>query len=124
MNRIFYRDDRVFSMEIPFHSTLSPIQHTSSPFTMPCDLTLSTMTKEMTQEPKVKSTKMCNHSDCKKKLVLSDMPCKCGGKFCSSHKFSTDHSCPYNYRKEANSILQKQLVKCAGTKLSERVEDS
>jgi hypothetical protein len=108
-------------MDIPFQSKLSPVQHSSSPVRMPCDLTLTI--QEKTNEPKVKSTKMCNHSECRKKIGLSDMPCKCGLKFCASHKFYTDHSCTHNYRKETDSILQKQLVKCNGTKLAERIEE-
>tara|TARA_Y100000996_G_C22416523_1_gene599550 strand:+ start:73 stop:267 length:195 start_codon:yes stop_codon:yes gene_type:complete len=37
---------------------------------------------------------------CKKKLKLTDMKCRCGYKFCSSHRLPEQHNCTYDFKKE------------------------
>ena len=36
----------------------------------------------------------CSHESCKKKLKLISFDCKCGGKFCSVHRYMNSHNCP------------------------------
>lgn len=78
--------------------------------------------EKATDTTKVKnSQKQCNQSDCKRRLVLSDMPCRCGLRFCMSHKYDKEHSCTFDYRAESLGLLKKQLVKCDGDRLPEKI---
>jgi len=35
---------------------------------------------------------------CKKKLGLTGFTCRCGGQFCSMHRYSDKHDCPFDYK--------------------------
>jgi len=35
---------------------------------------------------------------CKKKLGLTGFTCRCGGQFCSLHRYSDKHDCPFDYK--------------------------
>jgi predicted nucleic acid binding AN1-type Zn finger protein len=53
--------------------------------------------------------KKCCMEGCKKKLMLSDYPCKCSQIFCSAHRFPETHSCSFDFRKAANDELKKRM---------------
>jgi predicted nucleic acid binding AN1-type Zn finger protein len=38
--------------------------------------------------------KRCSHEKCNKKLKLIVFDCKCGGSFCSEHRYTSSHNCP------------------------------
>ena len=97
-------------------SNNSPLITASSSFKMPEHLSLQTTIVSTT-----KNVKRCNQEECKTKLALTDFDCKCGKRFCSKHRHSEIHKCQYDYRKEAQNNLTKQLVKCNGEKLVERL---
>ncbi len=59
-----------------------------------------------------KQPKRCGHSECKKKLTLTDFDCKCGIRFCSAHRHAETHACTFNYKS-----LSTPLVKCVAEKL-------
>ena len=39
-------------------------------------------------------SKRCSHEKCNKKLKLISFDCKCGGCFCSEHRYMSSHNCP------------------------------
>ena len=43
-------------------------------------------------------TPRCNQSDCKKKLMLSDMPCRCSKRFCLKHRLPETHECGFDHK--------------------------
>ena len=53
--------------------------------------------------------KKCCMEGCKKKLMLSDYPCKCSQMFCSAHRFPETHSCSFDFRKAATDELKKRM---------------
>ena len=55
----------------------------------------------------------CDFSECKKKLKLSDMECRCGKRFCLKHRLPEDHMCSIDY-KNVNPI---NLEKCVAEKV-------
>jgi predicted nucleic acid binding AN1-type Zn finger protein len=59
-------------------------------------------------KPKNKIPK-CNYTGCKKKLKLSDMPCKCTKIFCRTHRLPSNHLCEINYLKITQNILSKNI---------------
>jgi len=52
---------------------------------------------------------LCEFNGCKKKLALSDMPCKCQKKFCGIHRHSEDHACEFDFKKENEKNLMKHM---------------
>ena len=61
----------------------------------------NTQTQKLEKKVKKKKNKTkkkvprCSHPDCKIKLKLTDMPCKCNLIFCSLHKPFYKHNCNY-----------------------------
>ena len=54
--------------------------------------------EKKTKKKKSKTKKKvprCNHPDCRTKLKLSDMPCKCKLIFCAIHRPFYKHNCCY-----------------------------
>ncbi|XP_033903658.3 AN1-type zinc finger protein 5-like [Acipenser ruthenus] len=45
---------------------------------------------------------------CRKKLGLTGFDCRCGNLFCGIHRYSDEHSCPYDYRAEAAEKIRKE----------------
>ena len=65
--------------------------------------------------------KRCNAEGCKMKLKLTDMPCKCGLKFCYNHKPPNLHDCSHNFRESAREILQKRNPLVVAAKVQETI---
>jgi hypothetical protein len=80
----------------------SPLLSSSRPSLQIPELTAAT------DEPR---PKRCCLEGCKKKLGLTDFPCKCGKIHCTAHRASEAHACTYDY-KEAG---KKQLLKTMST---------
>ena len=40
------------------------------------------------------NVKRCTYEKCNKKLKLIAFDCRCGGKFCSEHRYTSKHNCP------------------------------
>lgn len=55
----------------------------------------------------------CDFPECRKKLKLSDMECRCGKRFCLKHRLPEDHACSIDY-KNVNPI---HLEKCVAEKI-------
>tara|TARA_X000000950_G_scaffold285442_1_gene391432 strand:+ start:8857 stop:9141 length:285 start_codon:yes stop_codon:yes gene_type:complete len=51
--------------------------------------------KEKKKKKTKKKVPRCAHPDCKTKLRLTDMPCKCNLTFCGIHKPFYKHNCCY-----------------------------
>lgn len=43
---------------------------------------------------------------CKKRVGLTGFDCRCGGQFCSVHRYSDTHQCPFNYHALAQSEIR------------------
>jgi predicted nucleic acid binding AN1-type Zn finger protein len=65
----------------------------------------------------LENNKRCNHSNCNKKIKLSDYSCKCGKYFCSQHIFYVNHECDYNYKEENNKENEIKKLECTSIKL-------
>ncbi len=49
----------------------------------------------------------CAFEGCKKKIKLTDYPCKCALTFCALHKCHVVHKCTFDYKKENKERLEK-----------------
>ena len=54
---------------------------------------------------------------CKKRLLLTDVSCRCGFRFCSIHRPSEEHACSYDYKKAGYTQLSTLLVHVSGKKM-------
>ena len=61
--------------------------------------------------------KRCEHSECNKKLMLTDFACQCKQFYCSNHRHANLHSCKFDYKNKAGANLEKQLVKLGAEKM-------
>ena len=61
-------------------------------------------------------TNRCCEEGCKKKLSLTDFPCKCNKKFCSVHRAAETHSCSYDYKAQHNKELLKTMSESVSAK--------
>ena len=44
---------------------------------------------------------------CKKKVGLTGFTCRCGGLFCSLHRYSEEHACDFDYKKLGAEEIKK-----------------
>mgnify|MGYP006098961945 CR=1 FL=1 len=58
----------------------------------------------------VKKKNKCHFCECKKKIKLTDIECKCGFKYCLKHRMPESHNCSFNYKEEAGKILSDKLM--------------
>jgi predicted nucleic acid binding AN1-type Zn finger protein len=56
-----------------------------------------------------KKKKRCNQPECKKKLTLTDMPCRCQQCFCNKHRLPEQHKCNFNFKSENNEDFMKRV---------------
>lgn len=66
------------------------------------------VTKSPTEdEDQDKKPKKNRCHTCKKKVGLTGFPCRCGGLFCSIHRYSDKHQCTFNYKEMAQEHIRK-----------------
>ncbi|KAL8126253.1 zinc finger A20 and AN1 domain-containing stress-associated protein 10-like [Apium graveolens] len=58
---------------------------------------------------------------CKKKIGLLGFACRCGGKFCSMHRYPEEHSCPFDYKTTGRVALARDNPLVVRDRLGERV---
>ncbi|KAK1412903.1 hypothetical protein QVD17_34498 [Tagetes erecta] len=46
-------------------------------------------------------------STCRKRVGLTGFNCKCGNLFCSAHRYSDKHECPFDYRSAGRDAIAK-----------------
>ncbi|KAH7557507.1 hypothetical protein JRO89_XS11G0167500 [Xanthoceras sorbifolium] len=61
----------------------------------------------------------CNN--CNKKVGLMGFKCRCRDLFCAKHRYATEHSCPFDYKKFDREILIKENQLIKADKLAERI---
>lgn len=59
--------------------------------------------------PRCIDSKRCCADGCKKKLMLSDFPCKCGKKHCATHRAPEVHACTFDFKASHRDILLQTM---------------
>ena len=75
--------------------------------------TLQSSNKDNTQEikkKKKKTPKRCQMKECRKKLSLCAVKCRCDKKFCRIHYGAEKHNCTFDYK----AFHKKNLIEKAG----------
>lgn len=55
---------------------------------------------------------------CRKRVGLTGFDCRCGGQFCSVHRYSDMHECSFDYRQLAQSEIRKHNPVVAAEKIT------
>ena len=63
----------------------------------------------------------CTYGECRTKVGLTAVACKCGSMFCSSHRHCELHNCAYDFHGVSKSDLTKKLIRVVGNTLTDRL---
>lgn len=75
---------------------------------IPDNTTTPDILNENTTENKKEPQKHCAHKDCKRRLRIFDIQCKCGFKYCALHKHFANHNCDFDYKTEFKERVKKE----------------
>jgi predicted nucleic acid binding AN1-type Zn finger protein len=75
------------------------------------------LNKNVVSEVRREMPKKCECEGCKKKLILSDVQCKCKKYFCNMHRFADNHNCEFDYRSDGINNLKKNLIEVKSSTL-------
>ena len=64
-------------------------------------------TIETPKKKKKKSKNRCAFEDCRKKLNLATVTCKCNKRFCGLHRLQIQHNCPIINTLDKQKLMQK-----------------
>ncbi|XP_062003795.1 zinc finger A20 and AN1 domain-containing stress-associated protein 8-like [Rosa rugosa] len=67
-----------------------------------CGSSSSKVTDEVKE---IAGPKRC--TTCRKRVGLTGFNCKCGNTFCSTHRYSDKHDCPFDYRTAGRDAIAK-----------------
>ena len=51
-------------------------------------------------------------------IVLIGFPCRCGGTFCSTHRYANEHDCTFDYREHGAEEIRKNNPQVIGEKVT------
>ena len=54
---------------------------------------------------------------CKCKIGLTGFECRCGGLFCSTHRYADAHNCSFDYKQDGKEKIRKANQKCEDDKI-------
>lgn len=55
---------------------------------------------------------------CRKKVGLTGFPCRCGGLFCSLHRYSDKHECTFDYKELGQQQIRQNNPVVMGVKIN------
>lgn len=70
---------------------------------------------EKDSDKKLKKRNRCY--TCRKKVGLTGFECRCGGVYCSLHRYSDKHGCSFDYRAEGQEQIRKNNPVVVGEKV-------
>jgi len=56
-----------------------------------------------------KKRNRCSWETCNKKLGLTGFDCRCGGQFCSLHRYANEHNCTFDYKEHGQNEIRKNM---------------
>ncbi|CAM0905458.1 unnamed protein product [Alopecurus aequalis] len=68
--------------------------------------TATVVDSQAAQEPPKPPSNRC--LSCRKKVGLTGFQCRCGGTFCSMHRYADSHECSFDYKKAGREQIAKQ----------------
>jgi hypothetical protein len=67
--------------------------------------------------PKTQKKKKTKCTKCKVNVGVIGFPCRCGGIFCSLHRYANEHDCTFDYREHGAEEIRKNNPQIIGEKI-------
>jgi predicted nucleic acid binding AN1-type Zn finger protein len=64
-----------------------------------------------------KKKKKTRCTKCKVSVGVIGFPCRCGGIFCSVHRYANEHSCSFDYKEHGAEEIRKNNPQVVGEKI-------
>ncbi|CAF0769997.1 unnamed protein product [Rotaria sp. Silwood1] len=64
-----------------------------------------------------KKRNRCSWETCNKKLGLTGFNCRCGGQFCSLHRYANEHNCTFDYKEYGQNEIRKNMPVVQGERV-------
>jgi len=64
-----------------------------------------------------KKRNRCSWETCNKKLGLTGFDCRCGGQFCSLHRYANEHNCTFDYKEHGQNEIRKNMPVVQGERV-------
>lgn len=64
----------------------------------------------------------CGREECKKRLGLTSVECRCGTVYCAEHRYTEKHNCTFDYKAAARDAIAKANTRVASEKLQKLLE--
>lgn len=64
-----------------------------------------------------KKKNRCSFPNCKKKLKMTDVKCRCMNIYCPIHRLPESHHCDFDHKSLGKDLLQKTLTKVTHEKI-------
>jgi len=68
--------------------------------------------------PKTGKKKKNRCTKCKVNVGVIGFPCRCGGTFCSTHRYANEHNCSFDYREHGAEEIRKNNPQVIGEKVT------
>jgi hypothetical protein len=68
--------------------------------------------------PKTQKKKKNRCTKCKVNVGVIGFPCRCGGTFCSSHRYANEHECTFDYKEHGAEEIRKNNPQVIGEKVT------
>jgi len=68
--------------------------------------------------PKTSKKKKNRCTKCKINVGVIGFPCRCGGTFCSTHRYANEHNCSFDYREHGAEEIRKNNPQVIGEKVT------
>ena len=94
-------EKKVFTAESSYTTPLEP----AKPDEVPAAAADEKQAAAAQEPPKPPSNRCLS---CRKKVGLTGFQCRCGGTFCSMHRYADSHECTFDYKKAGREQIAKQ----------------
>jgi hypothetical protein len=85
------------------------------PKTTPAEPSTISLVTEPAAPAKASNSNRCGA--CRKKLLLSDIECRCKQRFCATHRAPEEHACSHDFKADGQKILKQQLERVVADKV-------
>lgn len=81
------------------------------------DISESTSTPSTEEAPKSEKKKKTKCAKCRANVGVIAFPCRCGGIYCGTHRYASEHSCNFDYKEHGAEEIRKNNPQVIGEKL-------
>lgn len=90
------------------HAASAPTLPTATSSTMESSIESSSV-ETLSPSKEKKKVNRCSWESCNKKLGLTGFQCRCGGQYCSLHRYANEHQCTFDYKEHGQNEIRKNM---------------